>query len=848
MRYFSNPINRLCRSILLGFMMLLFLVSASSMVAQKRNIDASIAPLIHNSQKSLDNNDTASARLLAQEAVIMAKKLDKYSLIKAQLQLAKVFGAIPNYQNSYKMNWYAYSNAKQNNYTVESIEALYAIGSIFEKFKIWKKAIDYLIIADELLYYTTNYHYRIPVKHSLANCYFGEKNYTEALYYYGELQKFALQHQNYNEEIYAIRGIAYCFEAKHEFENAVQYELMLVPKLKRLRYTNEVLNTYLHIGDLYRSSNNDRKAIDFYQLLLNDFQLTDSLKVVINYSKSDSYSNLKDYDASSIILKDLFENSEIYNYPYWHAKAVNLWVLNPFYNSNFTLAVSRIDSITTNIYKFDDIKLKILLIQTVISVYESVDSLEQALVYSKGLNSLYREREAEKLSKKSQKHRTLEALSFRENQMQMQEVEDKVEQAELENLRIHEKQIKQSYELKLAKETKLKLRIQNRILEEEKENEQLMTKNALLEAEKKDADIKRLLKEEELNAINTQSLLERENQKRLIAEEQSRRLLQNRKYIGAIMLAAIIIFFLILRGFLSHKNNSKKLERKNTQLDRRRIETENTLKKLKETQNQLIESERLASLGQLTAGIAHEIRNPLNFVNNFSSLITELLDEVEELISDIEIEEGELKQELIEVLQLIANNNSKVNKHGNRASQIVSTMLDASSGGIADYEVTDVNQLIMDSAKLAYQGVRGDVPGFNLELTFNMDDKLADVFVIHQDLGRVIINIVNNACHALEDKIEKIKDFDAKISISTKSDNGSFTITIEDNGKGMSDEVLAKVFNPFFTTKSTGKGTGLGLTMTYDIITKVHKGKVSVQSELDKFTRFIIEIPKNLKK
>lgn len=332
-----------------------------------------------------------------------------------------------------------------------------------------------------------------------------------------------------------------------------------------------------------------------------------------------------------------------------------------------------------------------------------------------------------------------------------------------------------------------------------------------------------------------------------ITDTWKQRILRNKLYIIVIVVISFLAILFLLLAYLKNRKMILVLEEQKIKLGIKRKQKEEALQKVKEAQTQLLESERLASLGQLTAGIAHEIRNPLNFVNNFSSLITELLEEMEDAILSIDIPESKQKEELVELMKLIAANNQKVYKHGVRASKIISRMLDTSRGGVNAPEETDINQLVVDSVKLAYQGVRGDMTNFNADLQFDLDQNIGKNKVVHQDLGRVIINITNNACHAMEDKIIADDKYLPTLRISTINTDTSFKIIIEDNGKGMSAELQSKIFNPFFTTKPAGKGTGLGLTMTYDIITKMHNGIIKVDSTEGEFSRFIIEIPKLLK-
>jgi signal transduction histidine kinase len=259
----------------------------------------------------------------------------------------------------------------------------------------------------------------------------------------------------------------------------------------------------------------------------------------------------------------------------------------------------------------------------------------------------------------------------------------------------------------------------------------------------------------------------------------------------------------------------------------------------------LIESERLASLGELTAGIAHEIRNPLNFVNNFSELN---LDLTEELKAELQkhINGKELIDDLLELAEMISTNSKKINEHGERAARIIKQMLDSSRKGDLHFEPTDINLLVEESTKLAYQGVRGKEVDFTVDLRFMFDENLGKQSVVSQELGRVLINLVTNACHAMLAKMKTETDFVPILAVSSKDIGDAVEIVIEDNGIGINDEVKAKIFDPFFTTKPTGEGTGLGLTMSFDIVKNIHKGSIDVDSKEGEYTRFILRIPKNI--
>ncbi|WP_435354529.1 ATP-binding protein [Emticicia sp. SJ17W-69] len=270
----------------------------------------------------------------------------------------------------------------------------------------------------------------------------------------------------------------------------------------------------------------------------------------------------------------------------------------------------------------------------------------------------------------------------------------------------------------------------------------------------------------------------------------------------------------------------------------RTAELEKSLENLKATQKQLIQSEKLASLGELTAGIAHEIQNPLNFVNNFSELSGELIDEMNEEIDNGDFEEvkaisGDLKQNL-----------EKINHHGKRASIIVKGMLEHSRSSTGVKELTDINELADEYLRLAYHGLRAKDNSFNCDFKTDFDENLPKIEVIPQDFGRVLLNLINNAFYAVQDvpHLQGVGHL-GKVTVSTQKIDNQVIIKVKDNGIGMSETTKAKIFQPFFTTKPTGEGTGLGLSLAYDIITKGHGGTIEVETKEGVSTTFIIKIP-----
>ncbi len=267
---------------------------------------------------------------------------------------------------------------------------------------------------------------------------------------------------------------------------------------------------------------------------------------------------------------------------------------------------------------------------------------------------------------------------------------------------------------------------------------------------------------------------------------------------------------------------------------------------LKAAQEQLVQQEKLASLGQLTAGIAHEIKNPLNFVNNFASVSLELIEEAKEEVDRISSTFNIQPSTLGESLADIGMNLKKIHEHGTRADKIVKGMLMHSRTKSGDIQKTSINGLVDEYVNLAYHGMRATDPSFSVEIKTDLDPTVGELNLVPQDLSRAILNIVNNACYAVNER-KRAKgyadDMKPTVIVKTKLKKDGVQISIHDNGTGIPDHVRKKIFEPFYTTKPTGEGTGLGLSMTYDIIVHTLGGKLDIVTEEGKFTEFLIHLP-----
>ena len=273
-------------------------------------------------------------------------------------------------------------------------------------------------------------------------------------------------------------------------------------------------------------------------------------------------------------------------------------------------------------------------------------------------------------------------------------------------------------------------------------------------------------------------------------------------------------------------------------------ELSQSLDDLRAAQDRLVQTEKLASLGQLTAGIAHEIKNPLNFVNNFAALSTELVEEMTDALSDLDLD-GRKREELHEMAQMLKSNLEKVVQHGKRADSIVKNMLQHSREGSGEHRPVDINTIVDESLNLAYHGARAEKAGFSIALQRDLDPSVGMAEVYPQEITRVLLNIISNGFYAAtKRKAEGGEGFEPTLAAVTKNLGDKIEIRIRDNGTGIPDEVKEKIFNPFFTTKPPGEGTGLGLSMSHEIIVKQHGGSIDVETEPGRFTEFKIVLPR----
>ena len=350
--------------------------------------------------------------------------------------------------------------------------------------------------------------------------------------------------------------------------------------------------------------------------------------------------------------------------------------------------------------------------------------------------------------------------------------------------------------------------------------------------------------QDSLTNINKQLLISSQNLDEQMKEQQHEKekiKTRNKTQIEALL--GLVAVFLIIAMILYR--NSKQKQKANKVLQDQKQKVEVAYEQLKATQSQLIQSEKMASLGELTAGIAHEIQNPLNFVNNFSEVNSEMIEELKN-----ELATGNL-QLANEIADDIKSNEEKINHHGKRAGDIVKSMLEHSRTSTGVKEPTDINKLADEYLRLAYHGLRAKDKTFNAEMKTDFDESIGKINIVGQDIGRVLLNLYNNAFYACADRSRNTVNeensgnsilYQPTVWVSTKKEGDHVTITVRDNGGGIPEKIKEKIFQPFFTTKPTGSGTGLGLSLSYDIV-KAHGGEIKIENKEGEGAGFIVQLP-----
>lgn len=344
--------------------------------------------------------------------------------------------------------------------------------------------------------------------------------------------------------------------------------------------------------------------------------------------------------------------------------------------------------------------------------------------------------------------------------------------------------------------------------------------------------------------LDKQTLIAKEKEKELLVKDKKLTLQKAQRDIwlaGAI--GFLLLSFIMFRNYRQKQKANRLLQQQNIELEEQRDQVKKAMAELQQTQLQLIQKEKMASLGELTAGIAHEIQNPLNFVNNFSEVNVELGNELKQEVKKLALTD-EQSQNLHSLADELLMNQEKIVHHGKRAGAIVRNMLQHTRKTSGAKELTNINALVDESLKLSYNGFRNKNKTFASKIETHFDETVSQVTVMPQELSHALVNLLNNAFYAVNEKKKQLNGaFEPTVLVSTKKAGNKIIISVNDNGTGMSEKVTAKVFQPFFTTKPNGEGTGLGLSLSYDVVTKGHGGEIRVESKEGEGANFTIQLP-----
>ncbi|MBD0352155.1 MAG: hypothetical protein ICV65_13465, partial [Flavisolibacter sp.] len=350
-----------------------------------------------------------------------------------------------------------------------------------------------------------------------------------------------------------------------------------------------------------------------------------------------------------------------------------------------------------------------------------------------------------------------------------------------------------------------------------------------------------LFSKEKVRQMQDIAFNEQLRQKQLEAEKEQYR---NRMRVYALLIALVVfsvIAFLLWRHNQQRQKAFNQLQKQKEETDFQKAKAEQALEELKATQKQLIQSEKMASLGEVTAGIAHEIQNPLNFVNNFSEVSIELTEDLKQ--GPLQQITGPARNEAEELVDDLTQNLQKITHHGKRADAIVKGMLQHSRKSSGQKEWTDINALADEYFRLSYHGQRAKDKFFSATLQTDFDNSIGKVEVVPQEMGRVLLNLFNNAFYAVSEKKRQLNgDYEPVVAVTTRREKDKIEIRVKDNGIGIPQAIEDKIFQPFFTTKPTGEGTGLGLSLSYDIITKGHGGELKVETQEGQGAEFIVSL------
>jgi two-component system, NtrC family, sensor kinase len=755
---------------------------------------------------------------------------------------------------------------------VQKATLMFKLGVEYQKQNAFKKAIEYFTEAKRNQ--ENNSSFENECNQKILQSYKALKDYKNALNTVDDLIKNSKQSNIQGQLIKNLNEGVELAELVKDYEKGREYNQELAEIYKENEDFTELGRVYNNLGVINRRKGNNQESRNFFnEALENNInslksknnslknQVFTNINTGVTYLKLNQYSKADPYFNKALNIAQKSGDQKLL------ASAYNYLAMSDYLNDRNANAIGFANKARTIAELNNDSENKLNAYKVLALLYQSEEDYKESIIYNDKYTELLTKIEKqnqEEIQKNLQFEIEIEKKeaefksSIAEKQQQVaalkqSELEKEQQRLTLENQKKELAILKQDQALQLAKirEQQLEEQRTKNMLELTKQKAETDRQKAETDRQKAQTEKQKLLTEVQQREATLQAEKAKSQQK--IAQEERKAKeaslekgklqedkLKQQFWINLLALGIVLLILGILFFVYRTLKQSKKL---NNELAEKNNIIENANQELKASQAQLIQSEKMASLGELTAGIAHEIQNPLNFVNNFSELSVDLAKELKEELEKLEIPEKD-KEYVNEIIGDLSKNQEKINHHGKRASNIVKGMLEHSKASTGVKEPTDINGIADESLRLAFHSLKAIDKDFNSSMETHFDPNLPKIDVIPQDIGRALLNLITNAFYAVNErsKTEEI-GYEPKVIITTQiTANSHVLITVQDNGSGIPDSIKDKIFQPFFTTKPTGQGTGLGLSLSYEIV-KAHRGELNIESSPETGAKFIISLP-----
>jgi len=840
--------------------------SIASPVSSIQDSDTlSILNDLEKARNSLKSKNFAQAIIIG-ESVLEKANFAKYpkGIISALLIISEANKENEQFPSAFDSYLRALSESEKSGTKKDILEAYRGIGDLFIKWQVFPKATEYLLQANNILNISDPVNLKIEILEQLAFSYLKQNDYQNAILYYLEALQLKRNESDELETIATLDRLRDAYMSTNQYERALDQNLEILELGKKIEDSIGIGNSLNNIGFLYKNLGNYEGALNYFQESLlhirklntkglpSESEKTTLLNIGAIYNEVGEFEKSTGYYLEALkIWRGKAKPSDLamiyYHMAYNHSRL-----------ENYRTAILHSEAANTYAKEAKDLEYQALAYKLLSEIYGSVNDNSKALFYYHSQVEISDQiMQAKKLQQQKEIQRQFE-VEKRENEFRILMVEKEMKALEVKKLEFDGEKKQQELELLLQERELQTMKLKSQRAEKIKTQQQLELSRRLHNAQVKDQQLAMYRYRDSISALTTRKQQLEEKQKErelellhqqkanqeLILEEQNT---LQRIYIGGLVVS-IFILFLILRSYFISKRSNSRLARQNQEIKTQKDKLEKAMAKLKEAQSQLVQSEKMASLGQLTAGIAHEINNPMNFVYAGVDGLSTSLDRLMRLLNkydQLEQQEGNENELLKEAREL--KNEIHFEKTKNGIVKLISAVRDGASRTV---EIINGlrNFSRMDEKVLKYANIHkglddtllilnNELNNKEIVLEKDYDQQMPEIMCYPGQLNQVFMNILSNAIQAIPKT--------GVISILTRCSVHNIKITIKDSGIGMTDDVREKIFEPFFTTKTEGQGTGLGLSISYGIIQK-HQGKLLAQSKPGKGSDFVIILPRSI--